>query len=170
MKHDEIKIAKTEVVAHLRRRIADKVASGAWDEAGELLGWAKVADEGDARAIEAGRKFMQEFTEAPSVSLGNVERLTLALMRLTAWREDAPDLKPGWQPRVRSWKGYAFYALKGLADHGMADDNPDRKTVVLSPAGVEAAEAFLRTIGMAPRDLQTRSLPPRPEKLEEVTQ
>lgn len=64
LKHDEF---KAEVVAYLRRRIADKVAAGAWDEAGELLGWAKAADEGNARAIEAGRKFMQEFPEAPAL-------------------------------------------------------------------------------------------------------
>ena len=34
--------------------------------------------------------------------LGPAERLTLSLMRLTAWQEDPIDLKPGWQPLRQS--------------------------------------------------------------------
>ncbi len=94
--------------------------------------------------------------------LGPAERLTLALARLGAWKEDPADLKPGWQPRVRSWKGYAFWCLKRLADAGMILDKSGAKTMVLTADGLELAEDFLTGIGVAPRALQTRALPPRP--------
>jgi len=94
--------------------------------------------------------------------LGPAERLTLGLARLTAWKEDPADLKPGWEPRARSWKGYAFWCLKRLADAGMIRDKNGTKTLVLTDDGLAFAEEFLTEVGIAPRALQTRALPPRP--------
>jgi hypothetical protein len=94
--------------------------------------------------------------------LGPAERLTLGLARLTAWKEDPADLKAGWTPRVRSWKGYAFWCLKRLSDAGMIQDRNGTKTLVLTDDGLEFAEQFLTEVGIAPRALQTRALPPRP--------
>jgi len=94
--------------------------------------------------------------------LGPAERLTLSLMRLTCWQEDPIDLKPGWQPRVRSWKGYAFWCLKRLADAGLIEDRNGTKTVIVTESGCAWSEEVLVALGIEPRAIQTRTLPPRP--------
>jgi len=95
--------------------------------------------------------------------LGPAERLTLSLMRLTAWQEDPIDLKPGRKPRVRSWKGFAYWVLKRLADAGMIEDRNGTKTVIVTEEGVAWSEELLTGMGVAPRAVQTRTMPPRPE-------
>jgi hypothetical protein len=96
----------------------------------------------------------------PPADLGSIERLTLALMRLTAWKSDAADREDG-RVYVRSWKGYSFWALGRLADAGLIRYKSDYKTVLLTDAGQTFSERSLETLGLASTPLETRGLPTR---------
>lgn len=96
----------------------------------------------------------------PPADLGSLERLTLALMRLSAWKTDAVDRDDG-RVFVRSWKGYSFYALGRLADAGLIRYKPDYKTVLLTEEGQAFSEASLTKLGLDAAPLETRGLPAR---------
>jgi len=87
--------------------------------------------------------------------LGEIERLTLALIRLTAWKSNPEDRDDG-QTFTRSWKGYSFWALARLSDAGLIRYKSDYKTVLLTDEGVEKAEEALGSMGAAFNPLETR--------------
>ncbi len=98
--------------------------------------------------------------QLPPGDLGTIERLTLALMRLSAWKSDPADRDDG-RVFVRSWKGYSFYALGRLADAGLIRYKADYKTVLLTEEGQAFSEAALAKIGVDAAPLETRGLPAR---------
>jgi hypothetical protein len=90
--------------------------------------------------------------------LGEIERLTLALIRQTAWRDEpAPWPDPGVvvPEQARSWKGYAFWALRRLSDAGLILERYGTRTVSLTPEGRAFAERALVDLGLTPRTMRT---------------
>lgn len=71
-----------------------------------------------------------------------VSDLTLALLYLTRFKERGDVV---W----RSWKGYDFDALNGLADQDLIRDNRHRsKSVLLMEDGIEKAKEVLKQLHM----------------------
>jgi hypothetical protein len=98
----------------------------------------------------------------PSVTdLEPLEQLTLALVRLTAWRGDPLDRQDGLSP-IRSWRGYSFKALRRLSDAGLLVDKPGARTLELSNEGCAAADGLLNDLGVTPPEIPVRPLPARP--------
>jgi len=87
------------------------------------------------------------------------EKLTLALMYSTAWREAPEDIKSGLTPHTRSWKGYAFWVLKRLQEKGYIDDSAGCKTVWITGEGEACAAELLGSMGYDMPRPTTRTLP-----------
>jgi hypothetical protein len=67
-----------------------------------------------------------------------IKELSLMLMFLTGWEEDSRQ-SPG-EKVFCSWKGYSFKALNMLADEKQIIQFKDKKLVILTDAGRQAAE------------------------------
>ncbi|GAJ20531.1 unnamed protein product, partial [marine sediment metagenome] len=65
-----------------------------------------------------------------------IKELTLLLIYLTSWKEDA-----GLTKVQRSWKGYPFDALDELNEEGYIDGNKRAKSVYLTEEGLGKAKA-----------------------------
>lgn len=76
-----------------------------------------------------------------------VRDLTLMLLYLTSWTEDAV-----FGVARRSWKGYPFETLDLLAEEGLIDGSRRAKSVWLTEAGEEAARRLLVKYGLMPPD------------------
>lgn len=63
-----------------------------------------------------------------------IDELTLLLLYLTSWEEDAVVAKVH-----RSWKGYPFETLDKLAEEGLISGSRGAKSVYLTEEGVERA-------------------------------
>jgi len=60
-----------------------------------------------------------------------ISKLTLLLLYLTSWKENAVQ---------RSWKGYDFEVLNKLEEAGMIAQSKTAKSVYLTEDGIEAAK------------------------------
>ena len=67
-----------------------------------------------------------------------IEELTLLLLYLTSWEEKAF----GDTTIRRAWKGFRFEDLDALAEAGYIDQSRRAKSVTLTAAGVERAQAL----------------------------
>ncbi len=63
-----------------------------------------------------------------------IRELTLLLLYLTSWEEDA-----GIAKIYRSWKGYPFETLNELADEGFIDGSRKAKSVYFTEKGIVKA-------------------------------
>jgi len=63
-----------------------------------------------------------------------INELTLLLLYLTSWEEDAVIAKVH-----RSWKGYPFETLDELAEEGFISGSRGAKSVYLTEEGIEKA-------------------------------
>ena len=70
-----------------------------------------------------------------------VRDLTLLLLYLTSWEEGPESVR-------RSWKGFRFEVLDGLADRGLISDSRRAKSVWLTEAGAERARALQARFGL----------------------
>jgi hypothetical protein len=67
-----------------------------------------------------------------------VENLTLLLLHLTSWEEQVhKDLTIH-----RAWKGFRFEALDALEEAGYLNQSRGAKSVMLTEAGIEHAQAL----------------------------
>jgi len=64
-----------------------------------------------------------------------INELTLLLLYLTSWEEDA-----GFTKVIRSWKGYPFESLNELTDGGFISSSRGAKSVYLTEEGIEKAK------------------------------
>ncbi len=67
-----------------------------------------------------------------------IEELTLLLLHLTSWEE---NISGEWTIR-RAWKGFRFEALDALEEAGYLNQTRRAKSVTLTEAGVEQAQAL----------------------------
>ena len=68
-----------------------------------------------------------------------IEELTLLLLYATSWEDqDFPEGPP------RSWKGYSFSALNQLEEKDWIRGGRRSKSVSLTKAGIEEAEALMK--------------------------
>ena len=70
-----------------------------------------------------------------------IKELTLLLIYLTSWKEDAILTKV-----QRSWKGYPFDALDELNEEGYIDGNKRAKSVYLTEEGLGKAKELIKKI------------------------
>ena len=68
-----------------------------------------------------------------------IKELTLLLIYLTSWKEDAGLVKV-----QRSWKGYTFDALDELKEEGYIDGNKRAKSVYLTDEGLGKAKELMK--------------------------
>jgi len=68
-----------------------------------------------------------------------IKELTLLLIYLTSWEEDAGLIKV-----QRSWKGYPFDALDKLNEEGYIDGNKRVKSVYLTDEGLGKAKVLMK--------------------------
>ena len=68
-----------------------------------------------------------------------IKELTLLLIYLTSWKEDAGLIKV-----QRSWKGYPFDALDKLNEEGYIDGNKRVKSVYLTDEGLGKAKVLMK--------------------------
>ena len=71
-----------------------------------------------------------------------VKELTIMLLYLTSWTENAP------YSYQRSWKGYDFGILDELADEGFISDSKRSKSIVINEDGVTRAKELLSKYGI----------------------
>ena len=71
-----------------------------------------------------------------------IKELTLMLLYLTSWTENAP------YDYQRSWKGYDFDVLNELADEELISDSRRAKSVVIYEDGVVKAKELLEKYGL----------------------
>ena len=69
-----------------------------------------------------------------------IEELTLLLLYMTAWDEDAPPLGV----HKRSWKEHSFTVLKQLEEDGLIVDSNKSKSVFLTSQGAVRAQNLLK--------------------------
>lgn len=67
-----------------------------------------------------------------------IKELTMLLLYLTSWEED-----DGFGVATRSWKGYPFEALNELTDVDLIRGSRRSKSVYLTKAGINEAEALM---------------------------
>jgi len=67
-----------------------------------------------------------------------IKELTLLLIYLTSWQEDAGSAKIH-----RSWKGYPFEILDELKEEGFISGNKSAKSVFLTKEGIMKAEELM---------------------------
>jgi Mn-dependent DtxR family transcriptional regulator len=70
---------------------------------------------------------------------GKLEELTLMLLYLTSWQENAAGKKISL-----SWKGYPFDVLDKLTEEGYISGTKKAKSVYISEEGLKAAEKLLK--------------------------
>ena len=68
-----------------------------------------------------------------------IKELTLSLIYLTSWEEDAGLIKV-----QRSWKGYPFDALDKLNEEGYIDGNKREKSVYLTEEGLSKVKELMK--------------------------
>lgn len=68
-----------------------------------------------------------------------IKELTLLLIYLTSWEEDAGLIKV-----QRSWKGYSFDVLDKLNEEGYIDGSKGTKSVYLTEEGLSKAKEFMK--------------------------
>ena len=68
-----------------------------------------------------------------------IKELTLLLIYLTSWQEDADLTKV-----QRSWKGYSFGALDELNEEGYIDGSKYAKSVYLTEEGLSKAKKLMK--------------------------
>ena len=68
-----------------------------------------------------------------------IKELTLLLIYLTSWKEDANLIKV-----QRSWKGYPFETLDELNEEGYIDGSKRAKSVYLTEIGVVKAQELMK--------------------------
>jgi len=68
-----------------------------------------------------------------------IKELTLLLIYLTSWKEDA-----GFVKVQRSWKGYPFDAIDELKEEGYIDGNKRAKSVYLTDEGLGKAKELMK--------------------------
>jgi len=68
-----------------------------------------------------------------------IKELTLLLIYLTSWKEDAGLIKV-----QRSWKGYPFEALDELNEEGYINGNKRAKSVYLTEEGLGKAKELMK--------------------------
>lgn len=68
-----------------------------------------------------------------------INELTLLLLYLTSWKEDA-----GFTKVIRSWKGYPFESLDELAEGGFIDGSRGAKSVYLTEEGIQKAKELVK--------------------------
>jgi hypothetical protein len=66
-----------------------------------------------------------------------IEELTLLLLYLTSWEEEI-----GGPPIRRAWKGFRFEVLDALEEAGYLSQSKRAKSVGLTKAGLEQAQAL----------------------------
>lgn len=79
----------------------------------------------------------------------DIEDLTLAVIYLTAWREEMTDAD-GYPAGVglTNWKGHSFDTLDALAAKKFTDGNRRSKSVQITEAGeAKAQEVIKRVLG-----------------------
>lgn len=69
----------------------------------------------------------------------HIEELTLLLLYATSWKDK--DFPEG---SLRSWKGYSFSALNQLEEEDWIRGGGRSKSVSLTQAGIEEAEALMK--------------------------
>jgi len=75
-------------------------------------------------------------------NMQTVKELTMMLLYLTSWTEREP------YAYQRSWKGYDFNILDGLADEGAISDSKRSKSVVIYEDGITMAKNLLVKYGL----------------------
>lgn len=70
----------------------------------------------------------------------NIEELTLLLLYLTGWDEEAPPLGV----HKRSWKEHSLTALKQLEEDGLIVDSHKSSSVFLTSQGAARARELLK--------------------------
>ena len=68
-----------------------------------------------------------------------IKELTLLLIYLTSWEEDANFIKV-----QRSWKGYPFETLDELNEEEYIDGNKRAKSIYLTEKGVVKAQELMK--------------------------
>jgi len=68
-----------------------------------------------------------------------IKELTLLLIYLTSWKEDANLIKV-----QRSWKGYPFETLDELNEEEYIDGNKRAKSIYLTEKGVVKAQELMK--------------------------
>lgn len=91
----------------------------------------------------------------PINSETRLQELTLMMLYLTSWTEQHSPIR-------RSWKGYTFEALDGLAFQEMIQNSKGAKAIVLTDEGVKEAKALLAKYGLAD-DTESEGEPSKPE-------
>lgn len=69
----------------------------------------------------------------------SVKELTLLLMYLTSWKEDA-----GFAEARRTWKGYPFEIINELTDEDLISGSLRSKSVYLTDEGIKLAEQLAK--------------------------
>lgn len=72
-----------------------------------------------------------------------VKELTLMLLHLTSWVENEYGMK-----YRRSWKGYDFGILDGLAEEDLIRGGHRSKSVMITDEGVKKAKELLKQYGI----------------------
>ena len=68
-----------------------------------------------------------------------IKELTLLLIYLTSWKEDAGITKV-----QRSWKGYSFEVLDELNEEGYIDGSKHAKSVYLTEEGLSKVKELMK--------------------------
>jgi len=68
-----------------------------------------------------------------------IKELTLLLIYLTSWKEDAGPTKV-----QRSWKGYSFEVLDELNEEGYINGSKRTKSVYLTEEGLGKAQELMK--------------------------
>ena len=88
-------------------------------------------------------KYIKKVIKVENILNEIIKELTLLLIYLTSWEEDA-----GLTKVQRSWKGYPFDALDKLNEEGYIDGNKRAKSVYLTEEGLcKVKELMKKYIG-----------------------
>ena len=68
-----------------------------------------------------------------------IKELTLLLIYLTSWQEEAGSVKV-----QRSWKGYPFEILDELREEGYLTERKTAKSVYLTEEGLDRAKELMK--------------------------
>ncbi len=81
------------------------------------------------------------------ITPGDIEELTLAVIYLTAWREEQTDAD-GYPMGmgVTNWKGLNFDTLDGLAAKKYTDGNRRSKSVQITAEGEAKAQEIIKRL------------------------
>lgn len=77
----------------------------------------------------------------------DIEDLTLAVLYLTAWKQEITDENGYPQGKsVTNWKGHSFDSLDALAAKSYTDGNRRNKSVQITEAGEARAQEVLKRL------------------------